>query len=40
MDYQVTYVDAGNRESEAGVSQASQIRFIRDLQGGWRRVDP
>ena len=40
MQYYVTYVDAGNRESEAGESDGSRIRFVRDQQGAWRRADP
>jgi hypothetical protein len=40
MQYHVTYVDAGNRESEVGTQAGAQIRFVRDQQGGWRRVEP
>jgi uncharacterized lipoprotein YddW (UPF0748 family) len=40
MQYHVTYVDAGNRESEAGETDGSRIRFVRDQQGAWHRADP
>lgn len=40
MQYHVTYVDAGNRESQAAGSDRARVRFVRDAQGGWRRAEP